>query len=307
MRRSMRMPRKKMDRRLKGFLLLFTLPTLILYAVLYVWPFIYAFYLSLFRWKGYSLDNMIYSGLYNYKRLFSDDIVWTGLKNNLFFLLWSTLIIFVLSLFFAACLTRCKRIRHPGIYRVVYFFPNVLSIIVVGVLWTFIYNPNFGLLNSILRALGLERWIQNWLGDKNIVMGALVAPQVWMYIGFYMLLFLAAMQNVPEEYYESAMIDGAGPIRQFFSVTVPLIWGTIRTALVFFVVNAFARTFALVNVVTNGGPNHASELLTTYLYNQAFGYSDFGYGSAIGVFLFVIVFAISMTVMKITDHDVIRY
>lgn len=300
-------PRKRMDSRLKGFLLFFILPTLVLYIVLYVWPFFYAFYLSLFRWKGYSMDSMLYSGLYNYKRLISDDIVWLGLKNNLFFLVWSTLIIFVLSLFFAAVLTRNKRIKRPGIYRVIYFFPNVLSIIVVGVLWMFIYNPNFGLFNGILRTLGLEGWIQNWLGDKNIVMGALVAPQAWMFIGFYMVLFIAAMQNVPEAYYESAMIDGAGSIRQFFSITIPLIWGTIRTALVFFVVNAFSRTFALVNVVTNGGPNHASELLTTYLYNQAFVYSDFGYGSAVGVFLFVIVFVISMTVMKLTDKEAVRY
>lgn len=298
---------RRMDKRLKGFLLVFILPTLLLYTVLYVWPFFYAFYLSLFRWKGYSMDGMLYSGLHNYRKLISDDIVWLGLKNNLFFLVWSTLIIFVLSLFFAACLTRNKKIRHPNIYRVVYFFPNVLSIIVVGVLWMFIYNPSFGLLNGILRTLGLESWIQNWLGDKNVVMGALVAPQAWMFIGFYMVLFIAAMQNVPEAYYESAMIDGAGTIRQFFSITIPLIWGTVRTALVFFVVNAFSRTFALVNVVTNGGPNHASELLTTYLYNQAFVYSDFGYGSAIGAFLFVVVFVISMTVMKLTDREAVRY
>lgn len=307
MRKAARIPHKKMNGKLKGFLLLFTLPTLVLYLVLYVWPFIYAFYLSLFRWKGYSLTDMVYSGLYNYEKLFNDEIVWIGLKNNLFFLVWSTLIIFVLSLFFATCLTRNKRLRFPSFYRVVYFFPNVLSIIVVGVLWMFIFNPNFGLLNGLLETLGLESWIQNWLGDKNTVMGALVAPQAWMYIGFYMILFIAAMQNVPEEYYESAMIDGAGPIRQFFSITIPLIWSTVRTALVFFVVNAFSRTFALVNVVTNGGPNHASELMTTYLYNQAFTYSDFGYGSAIGVVLFVIVFTISMTVMRLTDREVVRY
>ncbi|MEG2262282.1 MAG: sugar ABC transporter permease [Clostridia bacterium] len=302
-----RSPRKKTDGRLKGFLLLFTLPTLALYAVLYIWPFIYAFYLSLFRWKGYSLTNMIYAGLYNYKTLFSDNIVWIGLKNNLFFLGCSTIVIFFFSLLFAVALTRLKRIRHPSFYRVIYFFPNVLSIIVVGVLWMFIYNPNFGLLNGVLQTLGLDFLIRDWLGDKGMVMSALIAPQAWMYIGFYMILFIAAIQNVPEEYYESAVIDGAGQFRQLFFVTIPLIWGTLRTAFVFFVVNAFARTFALVYVVTGGGPNHASELLTTYLYDQAFTYSNFGYGSAIGVFLFAVVCVISMIVMRVTEREVIEY
>ncbi|MEF9974247.1 MAG: sugar ABC transporter permease [Clostridia bacterium] len=299
--------RRKIPLKLCGFLALFTLPSLFLYAVLYIWPFIYAFYLSLFRWKGYSLNNMIYAGTYNFQKLFSDDLVWVGLKNNLFFLVWSTLIIFLFSLLFAICLTRLKRIKHPSFYRVVYFFPNVLSIIVVGVLWMFIFNPNFGLLNGVLRALGLGGWIVDWLGDKNVVMASLIAPQAWMYIGFYMVLFIAAIQNVPEEYYESAVLDGAGQVRQFFSITMPLIWGTLRTAFVFFVVNAFARTFALVYAVTEGGPNHASELLTTYLYNQAFKYANFGYGSAIGVFLFVVVAFICLVILRITEREAVEY
>lgn len=171
----------------------------------------------------------------------------------------------------------------------------------------FIYNPNFGMLNGILELLKLDHLIINWLGEAKSVMPALLAPQAWMYIGFYMVLFIAAIQNVPEEYYESAYIDGGGQIRQFFSITIPLIWGTLRTALVFFVVNAFARTFALVYVVTEGGPNHASELLTTYLYNQAFKYANFGYGSAIGVFLFVVVAIISFIILKLTDRVPIEY
>ncbi len=297
----------KRDARLKGFIALFVLPSLILFSVLYVWPFIYAFYLSLFRWKGYSLDNMIYSGLYNYQKLLSDGVVWTGLRNNLFFLVWSTVVIFSFSLFFAICLTRLKQVRHPSFFRITYFFPNVLSIIVVGVLWMFIYNPNFGLLNGILKSIGLGGGARDWLGDRNIVMSALVVPQAWMYIGFYMVLFIAAIHNVPEEYYESAVLDGAGQPRQFAFITLPLIWPTLRTAFVFFVVNAFARTFALVFVVTRGGPNHASELLTTYLYDQAFTYSNYGYGSAIGVFLFLVVSILSLTIMKATERETVEY
>jgi len=293
------------DWKLTGFLASFTLPGLIIYGALYIWPFIFAFYISLVEWKGYSM-NMTFVGLENFKRLFSDKVVLIGLKNNLFFLVWSTLIIFTLSLFFAVCVTRLG-IKHSNFYRVIYFFPNTLSIIVISVLWMFIYNPSFGLLNSILKSVGLENWIQDWLGDPNVVMKALVVPQAWQYIGFYMVLFIAAIQGIPEDYYESAKIDGAGQIRQLFQITIPLIWGTIRTALVFFVVNAFSRTFALVYAVTEGGPNHASELLTTYLYTNAFKHSNFGYGTAIGVLLFVVVFVISMTVYKLTEREVIEY
>ena len=286
------------------FLAVFILPPLLLYIIFYIWPFLYAFYISLFKWSGYSRE-MTFCGLENFRDAFQDEIVWTGLKNNLFFLVWSTLIIFVLSLFFAVCVTRLK-IKHPNFFRVVYFFPNTLSIIVVGVLWMLIYNTSFGLLNSLLETLGLSGLIQDWLGDRNMVMSSLVAPQAWMYIGFYMVLFIAAIQNVPEDYYEAATLDGAGQWRQFFSITIPLIWSALRTALVFFVVNAFARTFALVYVVTEGGPNRASELMTTYLYEQAFKNGKFGYGSAIGVILFAVVCIISLTVYKLTERETVE-
>lgn len=298
---------RQKDRARTGFILLSTLPTTLLYLVLFILPFIYAFYLSLFRWKGYSLDNMVFCGLRNFRQLLQDPIILRGLKNNLFFMFWSTIVIFLLAMLFAICLTRLKQIRHPSFFRIIYFFPNVLSVIVVGVLWSFIYNPNFGLLNGILRTLGLENWICDWLGDEDTVMGALIAPQSWTHIGFYMVLFIAAIQNIPEEYYDSALIDGANELQQAVSITFPLIWGTIRMAIVFFVINAFVKTFALVYVVTGGGPNHASELLTTYMYNKAFKYSDFGYGAAIGVFLFVIVAIISFAALKLTKRDTVEY
>lgn len=287
------------------FLALCIVPPLLLYAVFYIYPFIYAFFISLFDWSGYS-KNMTFVGLKNFARLLDDPIVLVGIKNNLFFLVWSTLVIFILSMFFAVCITRL-RIRNPGFFRIVFFFPNVLSIIVVGVLWMFIYNPSFGMLNSILEGTGLGMLIRDWLGDRNVVMSALVVPQAWMYIGFYMVLFIAAIQGIPEEYFESAVIDGANQFRQQFHITFPLIWGTLRTALVFFVVNAFSRTFALVYVVTKGGPNRASELLTTYLYEQAFMNGKFGYGTAIGLVLFVVVCIISFLVLKLTQREIIEF
>jgi N-acetylglucosamine transport system permease protein len=278
---------------------------LLLYIIFYIYPFIYAFYISFFEWSGYS-KNMLFVGLKNIYRLFDDKIILVGLKNNLFFLFWSTLIIFIFSLYFAVSITRLK-LRLAGFYRIIFFFPNVLSIIIIGVLWMFIYNPNIGLLNYILKTLHVDFLIRDWLGDQKYVMPSLVAPQAWMYIGFYMILFIGAIQNVPEEYYESARIDGANQLVQQFRITIPLIWGTLRTSFVLFVVNAFSRTFALVYVVTKGGPNRASELLTTYLYETAFVHGGFGYGTAIGLVLFIVVAIISFLVLKLSRREIVEY
>ena len=297
--------RKPLDKQKQICLLLFVIPPLLVYFIFYIAPFLYAFYISLFNWSGYSQE-MTFCGLANFKKAFADPFVWQGFKNNMFFLLWSSIVIFALSLFFAICVTRL-RIKYPNFFRVIYFFPNTLSIIVVGVLWMFIFNPSFGLLNGLLETFGLGGLIQDWLGDKEVVMSSLIAPQAWMYIGFYMVLFISAIQGIPEDYYEAAMLDGASQWRQTISVTIPLIWGTVRTALVYFVVNAFARTFALVYVVTEGGPNRASELMTTYLYEQAFQNGKFGYGSTIGVLLFLVVSIISLTIHKLTEREVVEY
>ena len=296
---------KRKDKQRTIFLLAFLIPPIAIYAILYVWPFLYAFFISLFTWSGFS-RNMTFSGLANYRQAFADPIVWKAIGHNLFFLVFVTLVTLVLSMFFAVCFTRLKT-RFSDFFRIVYFFPNTLSIIVVSVLWMFIYNPNFGLLRGVLTGLGLEGWVVNWLGDKRYVLGALVAPQAWMYIGFYMVLFIAAIQNIPEDYFESATLDGAGEVRQFFSITLPLIWGTMRVALVHLVANAFEKTFSIVYLATAGGPSHASEVLTTYLYSQAFSYGKFGYGSTIGVILFAIVAIISLTVYRVTKRDVIEF
>lgn len=297
--------RKHKDWRKISFILCFLLPPLIVYGMFYLLPFGQAFVYSTFDWAGYSRE-MSFVGLANFKEALKDELVWKALGNNFFFAFWCTLVTFVLAFFFAVCFTRLK-IKGTMFYRIVYFFPNTLSIVVIGVLWMFIYNPSFGLLNGILEVIGLSPLIKDWLGDKNVVMAALVAPQAWMYIGFYMVLFISAIQNVPEDYYEAATLDGAGQWRQLVSVTVPLIWGTFRTALVHFIVNAFEKTFALVRVITAGGPNHASEVMTTYLYDQAFKFGNYGYGSAIGVILFAVIAILSLLVMRITKRDTYEY
>lgn len=297
---------QRRDKQRARFILCFLSLPVLLYAVFYIWPFIYAFVISLFKWSGFNINNMTFCGFENYVKAFHDPIIWEAIKHNLFFLVWCTIVTLVLALLFAVCFTRLK-MKHSGFFRVIYFFPNTLSVIVVSVLWMFIFNPQFGLLKGVLETIGLSDWVVDWLGKKEYVMGALVAPQTWMYIGFYMVLFIGAIHNIPEDYYESAMLDGAGQIRQFFNVTLPLIWGTLRIALVHLVTNAFEKTYSIVRLMTDGGPSHASEVMTTYLYDKAFKYNEFGYGSTVGVLLFAIVAAISLLVYRLTKRDAVEF
>lgn len=281
----------------KSFLLIYLVPTLLLYGVFCIYPCAKSLFLSLCSWNGFS-DHIEFAGLDNFRRLIGDPVVWKALGNNVFILIFCTLFTFVLALAFAIFVTNKKSKFRKGM-QIIYFIPYVMSLAVVSVLWDFIYNPSFGLVNGFLNAIGLEELTHVWLGEADVIMGALTVPLVWINVGFYMILFMSAIMNIPEERYEAAAIDGATKWQQFRYVTIPGIWQEIRTALIFFCVTAFNYSFELVYVMTEGGPNRASELLTTYLYQNAFTYSDYGYASAIGVLLFAILFVIIFVVMKV--------
>lgn len=281
----------------KSFLLIYLLPTLLLYGIFCIYPCVKSLLLSLCSWDGFSAD-IEFIGLENFKRLMGDSVVWKALGNNVFILIFCTVFTFTLALLFAIFVTG-RKTKFRKAMQIIYFIPYVMSIAVVSVLWDFIYNPSFGLVNGFLEMIGLDQYTHVWLGEAEVIMGALTVPLIWINAGFYMILFMSAIMNIPEERYEAAAIDGASKWQQFRYVTVPGIWHEIRTALIFFCVTAFNYSFELVYVMTEGGPNRASELLTTYLYQNAFTYSDYGYASAIGVLLFVILFLIIFVVMKV--------
>ncbi len=291
--------------RKQAFMYTFVLPTFVFYILFFLIPIAQSFYISLFRWSGLS-SRKTFIGLANFKKLFQDEIVWSSLGHNLFMLAVASVIIFVLAMFFATVIAR-KGLKEAGVYRVVFLFPNMLSIVVISIIWMFIYNPSFGILNAALRLVGLESFIKVWLGDPTTVLPALVLPVVWMQTGFYTILYLSGMQSIPTSMYEAADIEGAGALRQFFQITIPLIWEIIRSSLIFFVTHSFNITFALVLVTTKGGPFRSSELLTTYLYEQAFEFSDFGYGTAIGILVFVVMLIIAGTAQLISKREVVTY
>lgn len=273
-------------------------PALLLFAVFVAYPTFSVFRVSLFKWGGYS-DEKTYVGFNNYKILFSDTRFLESLKNSLLLIITVTAVTLILSLWCADVLTR-ERLRSKGFFRVVFYIPNILSTVVIAAVFSAIYDPSRGLLNSLFSLISGKNVQILWLGDRNIVIYSVAIAMVWQAVGYYMVMYMAAMSAVPQSLYEAASIEGAGRIRSFFSVTVPLIMPSIRTTLTFFVISNINISFLLVRAMTGGGPDGASEVLLSYMYKQAYTNSSYGYGMAIGAVVFIFSFALSAFVNFLT-------
>lgn len=292
-----------MKRDARRLVILFLLPACLVYAVLFVYPVISSLLLSLYDWDGFTQQRH-FVGLGNFARLLGDDpIFWTALKHNAYLLSVPTVIILAGALFFAAVLT--SGIRGARFFRITYFFPNVMSMVAITLLWSFIYNPSFGLLNAVIRPFQHGKSAIVWL-DPNHIMPSLVAPIVWCALGFYLVLFLAGMENIPSSFYDAAKVDGANAWQQFRSITMPLMWDVITVAVVFLVIGGL-RIFDLIYVMALGYPNEQSQVISTYLYEQAFTNAHMGYGIAIAVVLFALVFAASAIAMRLMRREQVEY
>jgi N-acetylglucosamine transport system permease protein len=280
----------------------FLFPSVLLYVTFVLYPYFQSMYISLTRWRGLT-PNAEFIGLENFERMFTDDRFWNALQNNLTFLGTIPLITIVISLFFAFLLT--QGVRGAKFYRLTYFFPQVMSIVAIGVLWSFVYHPIIGILNSLLRLLGVAT-PPVWLGNPDTALGAIGAVVIWQGIGFFMILFIAGMESIPPTYYEAAVIDGANRWHLFWKITLPLLWDTVRTALIFLAIGA-VDMFAIVQTMTQGGPSRSTEVLATYLYDAAFLASRFGYATAIAVFMFIMVLTLSLVLMRLTRRESLEY
>ncbi|AQS56351.1 MAG: sugar ABC transporter permease [Novibacillus thermophilus] len=269
-----------------AFILFCILPTLILFVLFTVYPMVNGLYLSFFEWSGASADKA-FVGLKNYVKLLNDPIIPRTIWHDYFLVLTKVVGIMVLATFFAVALTQL-RIKESPFYRVIFFFPNIMSVVVIGILWSFIYNPDLGIVNSGLRAIGLEEWARPWLGDETWALPSLVLPAVWAGIGLFMLMMMGGILNVPKTLYEVAKIDGASEWQQFWRVTVPLIWPQIKNSILYIVITTLNGSFILVQVMTQGGPNNATQVMGSYLYQQAFKQYNFGYGATIGVMILIL-------------------
>ncbi|MER9938851.1 sugar ABC transporter permease [Mesorhizobium sp. M0088] len=261
------------------------LPAAILFGLFYLWPFVNGFWLSLHNWDGFS--DPTWAGISNYKRLVHDRIFLGALRNNLIFVVAVVVLKNVLGLGLALLLNRALLGRT--FFRAAAFVPVTMSFVAVGLLWSWIYNPVFGLLNSGLDLIGLAGLKRSWLGDADIALYSIIVVDVWKWLGFHAVIYLAGLQTIPSELYESAKMDGAGPLQRFRHVTVPMMMPIIFINTILGLSGAFVRNFDIVYVLTKGGPNHATEVVLTYMMSKAFQDGAMSYAAAIGYVLFMIV------------------
>lgn len=260
------------------------LPALALYTVFSIYPIMSSVYYSFFKWDGFSPK--VWHGLSNYSNLVADPIFWRSILNNFYFVLFSVFLEIPIGLYLALMLSG-KLFKRSGIFKTVFFMPVVISTIVISLIWNMFYNYQIGLINTALRAFGLESWTQNWLGNPHLAIFLLCIVVVWQYTGLYMVIFLAALQNVPDEILEAAELDGAVGVKRTWSIIVPMIIDTIFASIVLCISGAL-RAFDLVYVMTAGGPNHMTEVGATYMFSQTFNSMKYGYGSAISTAIIVI-------------------
>lgn len=256
------------------------LPALIIYIGIAMIPILMSFYYSFFDWNG--LSHMSFVGLDNYISVLKDGIFWKGVQNNLFMMVSGIVGQLPVGLFFALLLNRS--IRGLKVYRSVLFLPVIISAVIVSLIWNMVYGTESGLMNNMLGLFGLESLKQNWLGSPRWGMLSVSVTYLWQNYGFYMVIFLAGLQNISEEVREAAVMDGATGWRRFWFITLPMLKETIWVTLIFSISNSF-RVFDLIYVMTAGGPAHNTEVMTIYMYTQAFNNSAFGLGSAVSILI----------------------
>lgn len=287
------------------FLFTCVAPAVILFFIFMIVPTFNVFRMSLFEKGAYSPEE-IFVGFANFKAAFSDPKFIRSCQNMILLIVVVTIITFSFAIVFAAILTR-EKVKGSDFFRVIFYIPNILSVVVISGIFSAIYKPENGMLNSIIGILKKDMATNPilWKGE-DLVMVSLVIAMVWQAIGYYMVMYMASMSAVSESLYESAGLDGATRFQQFFQITIPLIWTNIRTTLTFFIISTINMAFLFVTALTSGGPNGASDVALNYMYSQK-NAGLFGYSMAIGVIIFVFSFALSALVNKVTERAPLEY
>lgn len=277
----------------------FLFPGLLLIILFIFVPVVLNFIYSFYRWSAFSISKE-FIGFENYITLFKDEIIYVAIKNNIIFAVLSLIFQVFVAMVLAGMLEYKVIRRFQPFFRTAYFIPSLMSITVSGLLFQLIYSPRTGFINKILEILGIAAENIDLLGKSSTAIYAVTMVSQWQYTGYAVMLFLIAMQKVPEEYYEAAIMDGAGFVKRFIFVTVPLIKETIMVNMVITVIGAF-KVFDEIYVMTQGGPGRASEVLGTYLFRSGFRNDVMGYASAIATLIFVITFMLSLLQIKLSD------
>lgn len=269
--------------RRKRYIIGFVGPAFVLFVAFALFPIVYNVWMSLFRTDLMSPSQ--WAGLDNYKNLLQDGIFLTSLRNNLLMVVGSLLAHLPLALLLGNFLFH--KVRGTQFFQSVFFLPCVVCGVAVGLTWTFIYNSQFGLVNALLKAFHATGWQHEWLSDEKTVMLAIIVVVMWQFVGYHMVIQLAAMRSIPSEMFEAATVDGASSWQQFKMITLPMIRPMIKVDAILIITGSL-KYFDLVMAMTKGGPNHASEVMSTYMYTSAFRTLKFGYASAIANILLIL-------------------
>lgn len=295
----------KNSKKKKSFIFWGLFPAFLLYIIFMVYPTINVFVESLYKTGGLS-GNKEFVGINNFKILINDPNFVRAFQNTVFLIVIVTIVTMFMAIFFASILSR-EKIRANSFFRIVFYIPNILSIAVVASIFAAVYGMDQGLINGIAKIFNSDHQNIPFLGDRMYVVYSIAFAMLWQAIGYYMVMYMSTMSQIPQQLYEASNLDGASKIRQFFDVTLPLSWETVRTTLTFYVISNINISFQIVKALTGGGPNGASMTLLNYQYEQAYTNSSFGYGLAIGVVTFIFSFVLSAIIHKATERDIIQY
>ncbi len=291
----------KRNKRRNAFLLMCLAPAVILFTVFMIIPTFNVFRMSLFERSAYSPTEE-FVGFDNFAALLKDTNFIRSMQNTLLLIVIVTVVTMALALIFAGILTR-EKIKGQNFFRIIFYIPNILSVVVISGIFSAVYDIENGLLNSFINAIFKLNDVIRWKGEK-LVMVSIIIVMVWQAIGYYMVMYMASMSAVPQSLYESSGLDGAGRITQFFKITIPLIWTNIRTTLTFFIISTINMAFLFVKAMTSNMPS--SQVVLGYMYNQK-NQGLYGYCMAIGVVIFLFSFALSALVNKVTDRETLEF
>ncbi len=296
------------------FLIFAVVPSMIGYVTFDLYPNVLSIWYSLLEWNG--VKDPVFVGLRNYIQIFNDPNFWNASFHSLIMLLTFPICVIVLSLLLSYALAN-KSYPEFKVHQNIFFVPNVLSSVIIALIFTFLYDGSFGLINKVLTAVGLNSFADfYWLGDTRTALGAIILAMIWGGVGFYLIIFMNAMKGVPKSIYESAILDGASSMVRLFKITVPLIWPVIKVSLLFLMIGSI-KTYEIVYVLgsNNGiGMERSTDVLGLYMFNWAFGNvaagtgeSKLGYASAIGMIMFVILVGSKLVTDKFTKKDSVEY
>lgn len=274
------------------WLIIFLLPNLIGFLLFIGVPIVSSLVISFTDWD--LIGSLQFIGVDNYIRLVQDEEFWRAFKNTFLFILGYIPLVMILGLSCALLLN--KKMRFRAFFRATYFLPVITSWVAVSLVWKWLYNPNYGLINYLLSLVGITG--PQWLHDPNTAMIGIILASAWKDIGFVMVLFLGGLQNISPSYYEAASIDGAGKIRSLWSITIPLLAPTTFFVTIISMINSF-QVFDQVMIMTEGGPSGSTTVLVQNIYNYAFSYYEMGYASAMSWALFIVIFIFTWVQMRL--------